>query len=108
MNSLENSQSQTHLLTIIYRCEHNYHIAYTNLHINILDDKNLSNQTMKSYRFTQENYLIIFETSLMKGRRKYLMDFELISDDEDGKRIKPNARILQGKTKGQVVRDLKS
>ncbi len=97
MNSLENSPSQTHLLTIIYRCEHSYHIAYTNLHINILDENNLSNQTTKSYRFSQENYLVIFESSLMKNRRKYLMNFELISNDEDGKRIKPDAKILQGK-----------
>ncbi|CAF4174661.1 unnamed protein product, partial [Rotaria sordida] len=39
-NSLVNSQNHKHLLKIIYRCEHNYHIAHTNLHINILDEKN--------------------------------------------------------------------
>jgi hypothetical protein len=96
-NSLENSPIQNHLLTIIYRCEHNYQIAHTNLHINILDEKNLLNQTTKSFRFSQNKYLIIFQTSLIKNRRKYLMDFQLISND-DGKRIKPNAQILEGKS----------
>ncbi|CAF3595684.1 unnamed protein product [Adineta steineri] len=96
INSLENSSSQTHLLTIIYRCQHNYHIAHTNLHIQILDEKNLLNKTTNSYRFSQENYLIIFETSLIKNRRKYLMNFELISNDDEEKRRIPNAKILQG------------
>ena len=96
MNSLENSPSQTHLLTIIYRCEHNYYIAHTNLHINILDEKNLVNQTNKSFRFIRKNYLIIFQTSLMKNKKKYLMDFQLISNDDEGKRIQPDAHILEG------------
>ena len=94
-NSLENSPSQTHLLTILYRCEHNSHIAYTNLHVNILDENNFHNQTKKLYRFTQENYLVIFETSLIPNQRKYLMNFQLINNE--GIRIKPQAKIIQGK-----------
>ena len=102
MNSLVNCSSQRHLLTILYYCEHNYHIAYTNLHINILNEKSLLNQTMKLYRFTQDNYLIIFQTSLKK-MTKYLMKFELISNDDDDDMMtkektirKPNAKILHG------------
>ncbi|CAF3290402.1 unnamed protein product [Rotaria socialis] len=95
-NSLVNSQSQAHLLKIVYRCQHNYHIAHTNLHINILDEKNPFNQTQKSFRFSQDNYLIIFETSLMKNRPKHLVDFELISNNDDGIRRKPDAKIIRG------------
>ncbi|CAF5222516.1 unnamed protein product, partial [Rotaria magnacalcarata] len=94
-NSLVNSQSQVHLLKIVYRCPHTYHIAHANLHINILDEKNSFNQTKKSFRFNQDNYLIIFETSLMKNRRKHLVDFELISNNNDGIRRKPDAKIIQ-------------
>ncbi len=96
LNSFENSSSQTHLLTILYRCEHNSHIAYTYLHVNILDDNNLVNQTNKSFRFTREIYLVIFETSLIQNQRKYLMNFQLINDE--GIRIKPQAKIIQGKS----------
>lgn len=95
-NSLVNSPSQTHLLKIIYQCEHNYHVAHTNLHINILDEKNTFNQTKKSFRFSQDHYLVIFETSLIKNRSKNLMNFELISNNNDGIKLKPNAKILQG------------
>ncbi|UJR27505.1 hypothetical protein I4U23_008789 [Adineta vaga] len=98
MNSLENSPSQMHLLTILYRCQHNYEIANTNLHINILDERNLLNQTRKSFQFVQEHYLIIFETSLIQNRRKYLIDLELMSNEneDERKRIQSNAQILQG------------
>lgn len=94
LNSMENSSSQTHLLTILYRCEHNSHIAYTNLHVNILDENNFVNQTKTSFRFTQETYLLIFETSLIQNQKKYLMNFQLINDE--GLRIKPQAKIIQG------------
>ncbi|CAF1436676.1 unnamed protein product, partial [Adineta ricciae] len=107
MNSLVNSASQTHLLTILYRCQHNYQIAHTNLHINILDERNLSNQTKKSYQFMQDNYLVIFETSLAANRRKYLMNFELINYDEEGiNRIPSNAQILRGDPLGLFSIDL--
>ena len=95
--SLENSLRQTHLLTIVYRCEHNYQLASTQLHVQILDEKSNINQTKKSYRFTRENYLVLFETSLVQNRQKYLMDFQLISQDEENTRIKSDAKILQGK-----------
>ena len=94
--SLEDSVRQTHLLTILYRCEHNYHLAYTQLHVQILDEKNALNQTKKAYRFTQDNYLVIFETTLVKHRRKYLMDFYLTSHDEEATRVPSNPKIVQG------------
>jgi hypothetical protein len=94
-NSLENTSSQIHRLTILYRCEHNSHIAYTNLHVNILDENNYLNQTKKSFRFTQDIYLVIFETSLIQNQRKSIMNFQLINDE--GIRIKSQAKIIQGK-----------
>jgi hypothetical protein len=102
--SLEDSVRQTHLLTILYRCEHNYHLAYTQLHVQILDEKNALNQTKKPNRFTQDNYLLIFETTLVKHRRKYLMDFYLTSHDEEATRIQSNAKILQGKNATPIDR----
>jgi len=94
LNSLENSSSQRHFLTIIYHCKHNSYITSTNLYINILDEKNLFNQTNEFYRFTQENYLIIFESSLIKNQKKSLINFQLINNN--GIRIKPQAKILEG------------
>ena len=95
--SLEDSVRQTHLLTILYRCEHNYHLAYTQLHVQILDEKNALNQTKKTFRFVQDNYLLIFESSLVKHRRKYLMHFDLTSSDDEATRLPANPKILQGK-----------
>jgi hypothetical protein len=97
IQSLENSLNDKHLLTIIYYCQLNFHIVYTRLHINILDKKYLKNQINNSYRFSQENYLIIFETSLIKYQKKYLINLELINNDYQNKRIKPDAQIVEGK-----------
>ena len=72
----------------------------TRLHIQILDEKSSFNQTKKNYRFSQKNYLVMFETSLIKDRRRILMKFELINNDlEDKISIKSNARIIEGKKK---------
>ncbi|CAF1009126.1 unnamed protein product, partial [Rotaria sordida] len=104
-NSLVNSQNHKHLLKIIYRCEHNYHIAHTHLHINILDEKNSLNQTNKLFRFSQDNYLIIFETSLIKNRKKYLINFELINNNDHRIKIKSDAKILEGDPLGLFTID---
>lgn len=32
----------------------------------------------------------------MKDRKRYLLDFELISNTDDGQKVKPDAKILQG------------
>ena len=92
---MESSSNPKHLLTIVYRCEHHSQIASTKLHVNILDEKNFHNQTKKSFRFTQENYLVIFETSLVPKQKKYLMNFLL--SNEEGMTIKPQAKIIQGR-----------
>jgi len=97
IQSLEKSLNDKHLLTIIYYCQFNFHIAYTRLHINILDKKKLKNQINNLYRFSQENYLIIFETSLINHQKKYLINLELINNDYQDKRIKPDAQIIDGK-----------
>ncbi|CAF1545949.1 unnamed protein product [Rotaria magnacalcarata] len=93
---LGKSMSQKHLLTIIHRCESLSQIAYARLHINIVDEETPKNQTDYSYRFSQDNYLVIFETSLIKNQKKYLIDLELISNDHDEQRIKPDAQIIEG------------
>ncbi|CAF0982632.1 unnamed protein product, partial [Rotaria sordida] len=94
---LEKFMNKKHLLTIIYRCENISQIAYTRLHIKILDKEKSNNQINNSYRFTQDNYLVIFETSLINNQKKYLIDLELINNnDHDGKKIKPDAQIIEG------------
>lgn len=95
LNSLETSSNPKHFLTILYRCEHQSHIAYTKLHINILDEKTLVNQTKKSFRFLQDNYLIIFPTTLIPNQKKSLVDFQLINDE--GIIKLPQAKIIHGK-----------
>ncbi|CAF4182374.1 unnamed protein product, partial [Rotaria sordida] len=94
---LEKFMNKKHLLTIIYRCENISQIAYTRLHIKILDKEKSNNQINNSYRFTQDNYLVIFETSLINNQKKYLIDLELINNNEHkGKKIKPDAQIIEG------------
>ena len=102
--SLENSLRQTHLLTIVYRCEHNYQLTSTQLHVQILDEKSTLNQTKKSYRFVRDNYLVLFETSLVPHRQKSLLDFQLLSQDEETTRTKSDAKILQGKERASSRR----
>ncbi|CAF3379747.1 unnamed protein product, partial [Rotaria sp. Silwood2] len=99
IQSLEKSMNKKHLLTIIYHCKNISHIAYTRLHINILDKEKSKNQTNNSYRFSQDNYLVIFETSFINNQKKYLIDLELINNDYYGKRIKPDAQIIEGNQK---------
>jgi hypothetical protein len=96
IQSLEKSISKKNLLTIIYRCEDISQLAFTRLHINILDKEKLRNEGNNFYRFSQENYLVIFETSLISNQKKYLIDLELRSENIYGKRIKPDAQIIEG------------
>jgi hypothetical protein len=106
LQSLEKSINDKHLLTISYYCQYNSHIAYTRLHINILDKKRLRNRRNNLYRFSQENYLIIFETSLINQQKKYLINLELINNYYQDKRIRPDAQIIEGKkTSLEVVRE---
>ena len=97
IQSLEKSISEKHLLTIIYHCQYPSDIAYTRLHINILNTEKSRNQTNNSYRFSRDNYLVIFETSLINNQKKYLIDLELVSNENYGNRIKPDAQIIEGK-----------
>ena len=95
VQTLENSSTNKHLLTVIYRCESNLYVTSTNLHVNILDEKNLLNQTKPStIRFTQSMYLIIFESSLRENQQRKLLDLQLINDENE--QIQSNVQILQG------------
>ena len=79
IQSLQKSITNKHLLTIIYHCPSLSQMTSTRLHINILD-KDKSSKDF--YRFNQDNYLIIFETSFIKNQKKYLMNFELINNQK--------------------------
>ena len=94
LNSLETSSNAKHLLTILYRCEHQSLIAHTRLHINILDENNFVNHTTTTFRFARENYLVIFETSLIPNQRKSLLNLQLINDE--GAHQQPRSKIIQG------------
>ncbi len=97
IQSLEKSFYNKHLLNIIYYCQSISYITSTRLHINILDKKS-KNLQKNSYRFSQENYLIIFETSLISQEKRYLMNFELIEKNHyPVKRIQSDVQIIQGK-----------
>jgi hypothetical protein len=96
IQSLEKSISEKNVLTIIYRCQYTSQIAFTRLHINILDKESMRNQANNLYRFNQENYLVIFETSLISNQKKNLINLELKSNNNYGKRIKPEAQIIEG------------
>jgi hypothetical protein len=102
IQSLEKSINVKHLLTIIYQCQYISYITSTRLHINILDKKKLKNQKNNLYRFSQENYLIIFETSLINHQKKYLINLELINNDYQEKKIKPDAQIIEGRKKSII------
>ncbi|CAF1202193.1 unnamed protein product, partial [Adineta steineri] len=96
IQSLENSLSEKHLLTIIYQCQYSTQLAFTRLHINILDKDKLKFQTNHFYRFTRDNYLVIFESTLMNNQKRSLINLELINNKNYKDRIKPDAQIIQG------------
>lgn len=93
---LIHSLNRKHSLIITYHCEKLSRFASTRLHINLFDEEKLKNQTKNSYRFSQENYLIIFQTTLIHNQPKHLIDLELISNDHYGERKKPDAQIIEG------------
>jgi hypothetical protein len=96
IQSLEKSLYKKHLLNIIYYCSFNSYITSTRVHINILDKKSKDLQK-NLHRFSQENYLIIFETSLVNQEKRDLISLELIDRNHPGKRFQPDAQIIQGK-----------
>lgn len=93
--SLSRSSSNKHLLNIIYQCPDIFHVASTRLHIDILENKSLE-QKKNTYRFNQENYLLVFETSFIQQEKKYLMDFWLINHEYPKERIRSDVQIIQG------------
>jgi hypothetical protein len=101
--SLQNSINKKHLLTIMYHCQSISQIAYARLHINILDKDKSRNSTNNSYRFSQKNYLVIFETSLINKQKKYLINLDLISNENEGRRIKPDAQIIEGRIQSSSI-----
>ena len=94
LQSLENSFNEKHRLIINYFCPISANMISTRLHINILDNKRLMDQRENFYRFSQEKYLIVLESSLRRFEKKYLMNFELINNQEQ--RIKSDVQILEG------------
>lgn len=94
--SLIKSSSDKHLLTMIYRCQDPFQIASTRLHIDILENKSFE-QRKNIYRFSQEYYLIVFATSFTQQQKRYLMDFQLVNNENPRERIPSDVQIIQGK-----------
>ncbi|CAF0721029.1 unnamed protein product [Adineta ricciae] len=96
IQSLENSISTEHQLSIVYQCPLISHLAFTRLHITVLDRERMRYQNNNLYRFSHENYLAIFETSPINNQKKYFLTLELINNKNYAKRIKPDAQIIEG------------
>ncbi|UJR21665.1 hypothetical protein I4U23_024742 [Adineta vaga] len=96
IQSLENSISEQHLLSIVYHCSSISYLTFTRFHINILDKERLKYQGNHFYRFSHDNYLVIFETSLIRNQKKYLLDLELVNNKNYAKRIRSDAQIIEG------------
>jgi hypothetical protein len=96
-HSLENSLDEKHLLSVIYHCANHSQLAHTRLHITLRKSETADNRSMELYRFAQEHYLVLFETSPSVNQTKALLNLTLISCNDDGRRTKPNAHIIKGR-----------
>ena len=95
--SLENTIDVKHVLTVIYHCQNDSQLAHTRLHITLQNGEPLDKRIMDSYRFTQEHYLVLFETSFLVNQIRTLLSLALIGNDQDGRRAKSNAHIVKGR-----------